>query len=97
MEKLYSMTLSERELRQACDMLRYDGAYEVQSLGEGRYRIYTTQFTPARWRSFGVSPDPLILSATRKEWEEKSSRAFGFTDGIRFAQRFLKGLPLVEG
>ena len=100
-EKFYILTLPKKHLHYASDMLRYDDAYQIKTVGED-YRIEMLQFTPARWESFGVKPPPpLQCNISTTEYHSKFARASGFLAGIRFAQGVLakdefKGSALVQ-
>lgn len=88
--KIYVITIKEKDLEHATDMLRYDAAFEACKLDEETWEICTCLYTPKRWASFGIGPDKLKVKS-RTESGQHEAFASGFTRGVRFAQRFLKG------
>lgn len=86
--KSYVVELPREKLEYCSDMLRYDNAYRTEKTQEG-YRIYMTNFTPSRWKSFGVLPNAYTLTMYSKEYNEAVQRGVGFTEGVRFAQEML--------
>lgn len=103
--KVYIIKMPADKLRQASDMLRYDGAYRV-TVDEGypgqptvgEVTIETLNFTPDRWASFGVTVTPaVIMDISAKDHEVKRRLSTGFIEGLRFAQRWINGSRIVEG
>lgn len=93
--KVYIVDLSKAQLRHSSDMLRYDNAYRTERTEAG-YRIYLASFTPARWHSFGFTPEAISLPCLSKDYNEAVQRSIGFTEGVRFAQEMLDAV-LIQG
>ena len=51
----HRLILSRKEVKQASDMLRYDGAYTAH-IRDDKIEVFTITYTPERWKSFNVSP-----------------------------------------
>jgi hypothetical protein len=91
--KVYRLVIPTEKLQYATDMLRYEGAFQVDIQG-GNAKIEMLSFTPERWASFGVTcPQPLIDNALAADYKRKGSEAQGFLRGIRFAQAWIQKFP----
>lgn len=90
-----TIEISTNHLAGATDMLRYDNAYDATYYPEREvWRIHLLQYTSRRWESFGLTAvEVKIVYEQRmnaREYKEALERALGFTEGMRFAQRFLE-------
>lgn len=93
MPKIYKLVISTGQLQYATDMLRYDGAFQVNLQG-GNAEIEMLSFTPERWASFGVTGlHPLVYNAAAADYKRNGSEAQGFLRGIRFAQSWIQRFP----
>ena len=104
MNKYYTVFISQRRLRHATDMLRYDGAFYARPLRDNPqvWEILTTNHTPARWASFNVTDFTVnVHKCTDREWQVLQDKATGFIEGVRFAQSLMvkcteEGRPLLD-
>jgi len=96
MANIYVVVVSEEQLRQASDMLRYDGCYRAERTAGG-WRLFLTGWTPARWRSYCVGLiDATPQKVPLREHNGCILEAIGFSAGLRLAHQ-LGGPRLVEG
>ena len=83
----YILEIPKEQIPYCGDMLRYDNAYRVEK-AEEVLRVYTTNYTPKRWESFGIRPNVMALDVSKAEYERFCQQGYGFTEGFRCARRF---------
>ena len=89
-----TIEIGTKHLAGATDMLRYDRAFDATYYPDREvWRIQLLQYTSGRWESFGLTAvEVKVLYEQRmnaREYSDAQSKASGFTEGMRFAQRFL--------
>jgi len=87
----YILEVPKDKIAEVADMLRYDDCFKVEETPTS-YRVHTVTFTQERWQSFGYVPKVVgSLRTSTREIQDDISRATGFTEGVRFAQKVLGG------
>ena len=90
----YVLTMPVRDLTYATDMLRFDDCFEIEYRPDRTcIRIHCLRFTPARWASFGVKFESRQIERqvmSRAEYNAALANAIGFTNGVRFAQKWIR-------
>jgi len=111
MPAIYSVYLTAKQMFNAADMLRYDGAFAVEhypdtgNLGSSigyEWVVRCLRYTEGRWSSFGIQPVRVDSTNLRQsEWDQRAQQATGFVSALRLAQAMRKadphGMFMVEG
>ena len=81
----HRLILSREEVKQASDMLRYDGAYTAH-IRDDKIEVFTITYTPERWKSFNVSPVELEYKEVSYKLQDLYIMHEGFMEALMLVQ-----------
>jgi hypothetical protein len=93
MATTYRVTLTFRQLLSATDMLRYDGAFNIERSraptveADDQFVIESLHFTEGRWDSFNVHPLAVeTVTVKESDFKLRLAQANGFVAALRLGQ-----------